>query len=216
MSLFCSAFGFHYFCTKRRKMEHEELKRICVFCGSSSQTDPLFAKEAQELGKWLGHHQKQLVYGAGNVGLMGVLADATLAHGGTVEGIIPQFMVDAGWHHEDLTRLIVTQDMHERKRLMSEHSEAIIAFPGGIGTAEELLEVLTWKQLGLITKPIIILNINGHFDALLQWLDLLIQGRFMRELHRDMWVVAKSVAELEDAFLKCQPWDKGVQKIAAI
>ena len=99
---------------------------------------------------------------------------------------------------------------------MSEHSDAIIAFPGGIGTAEELLEALTWKQLGLITKPIIILNINGHFDALLQWLDQLIQAHFMREIHRDMWVVANSVEQLEDAFSKCQPWNKGVRKIAAI
>lgn len=197
-------------------MKHQDLKRICVFCGSSSQTDPTFATEAKQLGKWLGTNNKLLVYGAGNVGLMGVLADAVLANGGTVEGVIPQFMVDAGWHHQGLTNLIITQDMHERKRLMSEHSDAIIAFPGGIGTAEELLEALTWKQLGLITKPIIILNINGHFDALLQWLDQLIQAHFMREIHRDMWVVANSVEQLEDAFSKCQPWNKGVRKIAAI
>jgi len=197
-------------------MEQKDIQRICVFCGSSSQTNPIFAEEVTQLGKWLGEHNKQLVYGAGNVGLMGILADSVLAHGGTVEGVIPQFMVDAGWHHTGLTQLIVTSDMHERKRLMCEHSDAIIAFPGGIGTAEELLEALTWKQLGLITKPIIILNINGHFNALLQWLEQLIQGKFMRDIHRDMWVVVNNVAQLEEAFAQCRPWDKSVRKIAAI
>lgn len=197
-------------------MEQMTLQSICVFCGSSSQTNPIFAEEVARLGKWLGDNHKKLVYGAGNVGLMGILADAVLAHGGTVEGVIPQFMVEAGWHHEGLSQLIITNDMHERKRTMCEHSDAIIAFPGGIGTAEELLETLTWKQLGLITKPIIILNINGHFNALLQWLDQLIEGKFMRELHRHMWVVVDSVEQLEEAFTKCQPWDKNVRKIAAI
>lgn len=194
----------------------QEIKRICVFCGSSSQTDPHFATQAKRLGQWIGKHGKQLVYGAGNVGLMGILADAVMTNGGTVNGVIPQFMVDAGWHHTNLHQLTITQDMHERKRIMCEQSDAIIAFPGGIGTAEELLEMLTWKQLGLITKPIVILNINGHFNALLQWLDLLIEGKFMREIHRNMWVVAHDVDELDDAFRRCLPWDQSVRKIAAI
>lgn len=194
----------------------QEVKHICVFCGSSSQTDPRFAEEARQLGRWMGERSKDLVYGAGNVGLMGILADAVMQHGSQVKGVIPQFMVDAGWHHEGIQELIITRDMHERKRLMCDNSDAIIAFPGGIGTGEELLEALTWKQLGLITKPIIILNINGHFNPLLQWLDQLIEGKFMRDIHRNMWVVVHQVSELDDAFQQCLPWDSSVRKIAAI
>lgn len=112
------------------------------------------------------------------------ISDATLAAGGTVTGIIPHFMVEQGWHHKGLTRLIETKDMHERKQLMADMSDGVIALPGGCGTLEELLEIITWKQLGLYLKPIVILNINHFYDPLLEMLQQAIDQHFMRQEHK--------------------------------
>lgn len=197
-------------------MDRKDIKRICVFCGSSSQVDSQLFVEVKRLGGWLAEHGIELVYGAGNVGLMGALADSVLACGGKVTGVIPRFMVDAGWHHERLQQLLITNTMHERKQLMCEMSDAVISFPGGIGTAEELLETLTWKQLGLITKPIVIMNVLGCYDSLLTWLDQMVDGHFMREIHKNMWKVCAATAELDSALQSMPEWDSTVRKIAAI
>ncbi len=193
-----------------------QLESICVFCGSSSQVDKAYFDEAYTLGQKLAERDITLVYGAGNMGLMGAVANSVLDNNGKVIGVIPEFMVEAGWHHNALTQLIKTKDMHERKQKMCDLSDAAIALPGGIGTFEELLEIITWKQLGLITKPIIILNTNGYYDPLLNLLESAVEQQFMREIHQQMWVVVSNASEILDAIAESPSWDTSARKIAAI
>lgn len=147
-----------------------KITSVCVYSASSTKIDPVYFDAARELGTLLGQRHIRLVNGAGNMGLMAAVADATLAAGGEVTGVIPRFMIEQGWHHTGLTKLVEVENMHERKQLMADLSDAVIALPGGCGTLEELLEVITWKQLGLYLNPIVILNIKGYFDPLLAML----------------------------------------------
>ena len=147
---------------------------------------------------------------------MGATSNATLEAGGTVTGVIPRFMVEQNWHHTGLTQLIETETMHERKQLMAELSDGVIALPGGCGTMEELLEIITWKQLGLYLKPIVILNIQGFYDPLLEMLERAIDGNFMRSEHRAIWQVATSAQEAIDLLHTTPWWNKEVRKFAAI
>ena len=126
-----------------------KITSVCVYSASSTKIDPVYFDAARELGTLLGQRHIRLVNGAGNMGLMAAVADATLAAGGEVTGVIPRFMIEQGWHHTGLTKLVEVENMHERKQLMADLSDAVIALPGGCGTLEELLEVITWKQLGL-------------------------------------------------------------------
>ena len=130
------------------------MQNICVYCASSSKIDSKYVETAKRLGSLLAENNMQLVYGGGSVGLMGILADSVLDKGGKVTGIIPKFMVEAEWQHDGLTKLILTETMHERKEKMAAMSNAVVALPGGCGTLEELLEVITWKQLGIYRNPI--------------------------------------------------------------
>lgn len=171
---------------------------------------------ARELGRLIARGNHTLVNGAGRTGLMGAVTDACLAEGGRAVGIIPQFMVEQHWQHEGMTELIVTPDMHRRKERMAEMSDACIALPGGVGTMEELLEVITWKQLGLYVKPIVILNTDGYYDPLLQLLQRAVDERFMRSLHADIWRVAATPAEALELALTTPLWDKSVRKYAAL
>ncbi len=193
-----------------------QIKSICVYCGSSSQVNRAYFSEAIEFGKTLANHGITLIYGAGNQGLMGTLANSVLEYNGTVVGIIPQFMVDADWCHKSLSKLHITSSMHERKQLMSDLSDAAVALPGGIGTFEELFEIITWKQLGLTTKPIVIVNINGYFDHIIAMLEQAVNEKFMREIHRKMWVEVKSTSEILKAISESDEWDSSARKIAAI
>jgi uncharacterized protein (TIGR00730 family) len=143
-------------------------------------------------------------------------SNAALQAGGTVTGVIPHFMVEQGWHHTGLTRLVKTETMHERKQRMAEMSDGVIALPGGCGTLEELLEIITWKQLGLYLKPIVILNINGYFDPLIEMLHRAIDESFMRCEHADIWRVATSAHEAVELLYTTPPWNKNVRKLAAI
>ncbi|MBQ2856369.1 MAG: TIGR00730 family Rossman fold protein, partial [Bacteroidaceae bacterium] len=143
-------------------------------------------------------------------------SNAALAHGGTVTGVIPRFMVEQGWHHTGLTRLIETDTMHERKQLMAEMSDGVIALPGGCGTLEELMEIITWKQLGLYLKPIIILNIDGFYNPLLEMLHHAIDEHFMRPEHGGIWQVATSAHEAVELLYTTPLWSKNVRKFAAI
>lgn len=154
---------------------------ICVYCGSKSGLLPEFAQLAAQVGTWIGAHGGQLVYGGGRNGLMGVVAEATLAAGGTVVGIIPQALVEKEWAHHGCTQLIVVDTMHERKRLMAEKADAFLALPGGIGTFEELFEVWTWRQLGYHDKPVGILNSHGYYDGLMAFIDEVVQKGFMTD-----------------------------------
>ena len=159
---------------------------ICVYCGSRSGEAPAFAQAAQAAGRWIGEHGGQLVYGGGNNGLMGVLADATLAAGGRVVGVIPQALVEKEFAKLDCTELHVVDNMHERKHMMAERADAFLALPGGIGTFEEFFEVWTWRQLGYHDKPIGLLNVEGYYDALLAFLDSSVKHGFMSDWLMDL------------------------------
>jgi uncharacterized protein (TIGR00730 family) len=165
------------------------MRRICVYCGSSAGFDPIYQAAAIDLGKVLASQNIGLVYGGGKVGLMGALADAVLATGGEVIGIIPHHLIAMEVGHDQLTSLIAVDSMHARKHQMAEMSDGFIALPGGIGTAEELLEVLTWLQLGIHSKPVGILNIHHYYDHLLSFLEHMETSGFLKAEHRTMLLV---------------------------
>jgi uncharacterized protein (TIGR00730 family) len=162
------------------------MKQVCVFCGSMSGVDPAYADAARELGRLLAGRGIAVVYGGGRVGIMGALADATLAADGQVIGVIPKAMVDQELANHEVTELHIVRSMHERKALMESRSDAFIALPGGFGTLDELFEALTWSQLGLHHKPCGILNVNGYFDGLLGFLDHAAAHEFIPSVHRAM------------------------------
>ncbi len=193
-----------------------DIKNVCVYSASSTKIDQAYFDAAQELGRLLAEKHINLINGAGCIGLMAASADAALAAGGTVTGVIPHFMVEENWHHKGLTRLIETETMHERKRMMADMSDGVIALPGGCGTMEELLEIITWKQLGIYFNPIVILNVNGFYNPLLEMLERAIEGNFMRREHEKIWVVAQTPAEAVDFLYTTPRWDKEIRKFAAI
>lgn len=190
--------------------------RIAVYCASSTKIHPDFFEAARQLGQEMGRRGIGLINGAGNMGLMAATSDACLAEGGEVTGVIPTFMVEQGWHHKGLSHLIETRDMHERKQTIANMNDGCIALPGGCGTLEELMEVITWKQLGLYLKPIVILNTRGYYDPLLQQLQRGIDEHFMGERHALIWRVAETPAEAIDLVLSTPLWDPNVRKFAAI
>ena len=192
------------------------IKNVCVYSASSTKIAPKYFEVATELGGILAEKHINLINGAGSIGLMAATSNAALAHGGTVTGVIPRFMVEQGWHHTGLTRLIETDTMHERKQLMAEMSDGVIALPGGCGTLEELMEIITWKQLGLYLKPIIILNIDGFYNPLLEMLHRAIDEHFMRPEHGGIWQVATSAREAVELLYTTPLWSKNVRKFAAI
>ena len=152
---------------------------LCVYCGSRPGNAPEFAAVAQAVGSWIGRHGGQLVYGGGHNGLMGIMADAALASGARVIGVIPKALVEKEWAHTGCTELHIVENMHERKRIMAEHADAFLALPGGIGTLEEFFEVWTWRQLGYHNKPVGLLNMDGFYDSLLSFLDAAVNTGFM-------------------------------------
>ncbi len=175
------------------------IKTLAVYAASSTQIPTIYFDAARRLGEILAEHHIRLVYGAGNMGLMGEIADAVLAHGGEVTGVIPAFMVEQKWEHQGCTELLVTRDMHERKATIERISDAMLALPGGCGTFEELLECITWKQLGIHTKPIIILNVDGYYNNLLRCIDQMVEENFMREMHRDLFIVVEKPEDVLEA-----------------
>ena len=189
---------------------------VCVYCASSTQIDEKYFRAAEELGTLIAQKGLRLVTGAGNMGLMCAVEDAALAAGGKVTGIIPSFMIEEGWHHTGLTELIETASMHERKQMMADLSDGAIALPGGCGTFEELLEIITWRQLGLYLGPVIILNIDGYYDYLLAQLGRALEDKFMRDIHAGIWQVATTPKEAVELLFNTPNWDKNVRKFAAI
>ena len=176
------------------------MRRICVFCGSSPGDAPDYAAATVELAEALAGAGIGVVYGGASVGLMGVLADAALAAGGEVAGVIPQSLVDREIAHPGLSELHVVGSMHERKALMAELSDGFVALPGGTGTLDELFEVYTWTQLGLQAKPLGLLDVRGYFAQLAGFLDHAVRERFMTPEHRDMLVIEERPAALLEAF----------------
>jgi uncharacterized protein (TIGR00730 family) len=181
------------------------MRRLCVFCGSKVGNRPIYTDQARALAQLLVARGLGLVFGGGNIGLMGVLADEVLRGGGEAIGVIPQALVDKELAHRGLTHLHVCDSMHQRKALMADLSDAFMALPGGYGTADELFEILTWGQLGMHAKPVGLLNSAGFFDPLLAWLDQTVAHDFMREKHRRLLLVADEPAKLLDLLRDYQP-----------
>ena len=189
---------------------------VCVYCASSTQIDEKYFRAAEELGTLIAQKGLRLITGAGRMGLMNTVQEAALAAGGKATGVIPTFMIKEGWHHTGLTELIETASMHERKQTMANLADGAVALPGGCGTFEELLEIITWKQLGLYLGPVIILNIDGYYDHLLALLDRALEDRFMRDIHAGIWQVATTPAEAVELLFNTPNWDKSVRKFAAV
>ena len=199
------------------------MKRICVFCGSNAGNNPLYRNEAEKLGRVLAERGIELVYGAGNVGLMGAIADACLEAGGTVIGVIPEALVGkevAGRpvDHRALTRIEIVDSMHTRKARMAELADGFIALPGGFGTFEEFCEILTWGQLGFHVKPMGLLNVNGFYDPLLALFDHAVGEGFLRQQNRAMALAETDIERLLDAMAnyRAEPvskWLKGSSEL---
>ena len=186
------------------------MKRICVFCGANAGNRPQYRSEAEKLGRLLAARSLELVYGGGNVGLMGIVADACLEAGGSVIGVIPEALMGkevAGRHvdHRNLTRLEVVDSMHTRKARMAELADGFIAMPGGFGTFEEFCEVLTWGQLGFHVKPMGLLNVAGYYDTLLALFDHAVQEGFLRQQNRDMALADADPSRLLEAMAAFMP-----------
>ena len=167
-----------------------EIRTLCVYCGSSAGARPGYADAARQLGALLAREGVGLVTGGGHVGLMGVIADAVLEAGGEAVGVIPQALLDREVGHTGLSELVVVETMHERKAIMASRADAVVALPGGLGTLEEITEMLTWAQLGIHAKPCGLLNVAGYYDALVAFLDHAVAERFVRPAQRDRITVA--------------------------
>jgi uncharacterized protein (TIGR00730 family) len=180
-------------------------KRICVFCGSSAGADPAFAAAAKAVGDVLACRGVELVYGGGNVGLMGIVADAAIKAGGRVTGVIPQSLVDRELAHKAISDLRIVSSMHERKAMMADLSDAFVALPGGYGTLEEFCEILTWAQLGLHQKPFGLLNVQQFYDSFIAQIDHAVRMKFIRPQHRDLLMTGDTIEGLLEQFAAFEP-----------
>lgn len=172
------------------------MQNICVFCGSKKGEKPVYEQVSIEFAQLMIKHGLDLVYGAGKVGIMGIIGDEILKHGGKVYGYIPTFLKDMEVAHLGLTELVETETMHQRKALMAEKSDAFVALPGGMGTMDELCEIITWAQLQLHSKPIGILNVDGYYDHLIALIDNMVKEGFVAPKHRELFVVSDDAEEL--------------------
>ncbi|MDR3268529.1 MAG: TIGR00730 family Rossman fold protein [Tannerella sp.] len=177
------------------------IRSVCIYCASSDGIHPAYTEAAEQTGILLGKKGIQVINGAGSTGLMRVLSDAVLREGGQVTGVIPRFMVKNGWCHPELTERIEVETMHERKQRMAAMSDAVIALPGGYGTLEELLEIITWKQLGLYRHPVVILNTNHYYDPLLTMFHHAVNEHFIASGHTRIWQVAQTPGEAVEMIL---------------
>ncbi|MDR0798186.1 MAG: TIGR00730 family Rossman fold protein [Dysgonamonadaceae bacterium] len=198
------------------EIKNQSVRAVTVYASSSSQIAPVYFEAARTLGKLFAEKKIICINGGGNKGLMGAVSDAVLEYGGEVVGIIPQFMLEQGWGHERLTEQIITSGMHERKQLLAEKADACIALPGGIGTLDELMEIITWKQLGLYVKPIAILNTNDYYSNLLEMLARAQHEKFMHEKHTSMWTVAHTPEEAIRKIKKNRVWEEHPLEFAAL
>ncbi len=189
---------------------------VSVYCASSSKVSDIFKRQAFRLGELLAERKIAVKYGSGKVGLMGELAKGVLSKKGKLIGVIPQFMVDEGWSNPEVTEEIVTETMRERKYILSKDVDAVIALPGGVGTLEELMEVITGRQLGLFKSPVIIVNINHFYDDLLRMFQHAANENFMRETHLELWKVVDNVEDVLKAIENESVLDENVRKFAAI
>jgi uncharacterized protein (TIGR00730 family) len=187
---------------------------VTVYCASSRRSDAAYRDAARRLGETLAAAGITIVCGGGGVGSMGALADGALSRGGRIEGVLPRFMFDLEWAHPRLTDLHVVSDMHERKRLMLDRADAVVALPGGCGTLEELFEAITWKRLGLFTAPIVLINTRGFFDPCLALLERCVAEHFMDDRHRAMWSVVAEPEAVLDAIRGAPAWTPAARTFA--
>jgi hypothetical protein len=195
-------------------LARQPIRTVCVYCASSERSPVVYRDAAARLGAVLAGAGLAIVYGGGSSGSMGRLAGAALAAGGKVTGVLPRFMDDLEWGRRALTELRIVDGMHERKRLMLELSDAVVALPGGSGTLEELFEAITWKRLGLYLGPIVIVNVNGFFDPCIELLRRGVEQRFMDERHAAMWSVAAEPEDVPEALRAAPPWSEEARGFA--
>jgi uncharacterized protein (TIGR00730 family) len=189
---------------------------VCVLASSSSRTDNKYVQAAAELGALFARSGMSVIYGGGGIGLMGVLADAVIGNGGSITGVIPSFMNDEGWGHPHVKDMIVTTDMGDRKKNMFSRADAVVALPGGIGTLEELTEAITLKQLGLFRGPVVILNTLNFYKSLIDFLEHMVAGNFLRTEHKNMWVIATTPEEVLTSLSNNRGWIDDPRRIAKI
>jgi hypothetical protein len=187
-----------------------------VYCASSGRSSEVYLEAAARLGRILAEAGITIVYGGSSLGSMGQLASAALAAGGKVVGVLPRFMDELEWGNRALTELRIVDDMHERKRVMLELSDAAIALPGGCGTLEELFEAITWKRLGLYFGPVVLVNVNRFFDPCIELLNRCVDERFMDEKHRAMWSVAADPDAVMETLREAPEWSRDARKFAAL
>lgn len=190
--------------------------KVCVYCASSAKVSKKYFDAAETLGVLMANNEHTLIYGGGSLGLMGKIADTMLAHGGHVKGILPRFMDEVEWGHKDISEMVLVEDMHERKKLLIDGVDAVVALPGGCGTLEELSEVVTLKRLGKFTKPIVILNLDGFYDPLKALFEKMIEEKFMRQEHRAIYTFVDTVEEIIPAIKNAPAWDADAISFAAV
>jgi uncharacterized protein (TIGR00730 family) len=191
-------------------------KLVCVYAASSRTCHPEYKDAARRLGRFLAEQRCDVIYGGGRAGLMGELADGALEKGGRVTGVLPRFMDELEWGHRGLTELHLVEDMHSRKKRLLIHSDAVVALPGGCGTLEELMEVITLKRLGLYFGPIVMVNTRGFYQPLIDLLSRAIEDRFMDERHRQMWQLVQEPEQVMDAFRSAAAWSSDARRFAAL
>ena len=191
-------------------------EKICVFCASSAKVDQKYFNTTKRFAYDAVANGYDIVYGGGALGLMGALADAALEKNGTVIGIMPEFMKAVEWNHNNISELIIVEDMRERKKQLIERSDAIVALPGGCGTLEELFEAISLKRLGRVTQPIVILNQDGFYDELELLLEHMITEKFMAEQHRPIWTFVKTPEEIIPAIRNAAKWSPDAIHFAAV
>jgi len=189
---------------------------VCIFASSSSRINEEYAVAATQLGVLLAKAEMNIVYGGGEIGLMGTIADSVMKNGGRVTGVIPAFMKEEGWDHKSVNEMITTNDMGERKKRMFELADAVVALPGGVGTLEELTEAITLKQLGLYKGPIIILNTLNFYDSLISFFEHMIAGNFLRFEHKGIWEIASTPEEVMVYLANNKNWIRDPRSIAKI
>lgn len=191
------------------------MKRICVYCASSPKAADIYKQSASAIGAVLVENGYEVIYGGGSIGLMGALADSVLAQNGKITGIIPHFMQELEWGHPGV-EMIEVKNMHERKNLMLEMSDGVIALAGGCGTFEEIIEAITWKRLGLYNGPAVFLNTNSYYDPIIEQLNKAVDENFMNPEHRDLWSVINEPSEVQGVFKNYLPMKNPLSKAAVI
>lgn len=192
------------------------MKNICIYCASSDLIPGKYFDAARELGRLIGERGMTVINGAGNMGLMKATADACMEAGGQAIGVIPSFMIEENWHYTKMTRLIETTDMHTRQQKMAELSDAGIVLAGGLGTLAELSELITWKQLGIHLKPIVLLNTDGYYDGLISFLEKGMREKFLGLEHMATFIVARTPQEALELAMNTPMWDAGARRFAKL